>query len=103
MLNFEGFCAYAKIDQATLAIPEEAQNALLCYEGAIWAAKGCGIPVDKLDEEGNRLLELYIYALAGHYYDSRNFQSSVQSYTGDQYTQRMMTRMRIALESEGWF
>ena len=49
------------------------------------------------------MLELYVYALAGHYYDNRNFVSNVQSYTGDQYTQRMMNRMRIALESEGWF
>lgn len=103
MLNFKGFCAYAKLDQATLAVEEEARSANLCYDAAIAAAKGCGIPVDKLDAADNRLLELYIYALAGHYYDNRNFQSSVQSYTGDQYTQRMMTRMRIALESEGWF
>ncbi len=103
MLNFNAFCGYAKIDEATLEIKEEAEAALLCYESAIAAARGCGVPVDKLETDGNRLLELYIYALAGHYYDNRNFQSSVQSYTGDQYTQRMMTRMRIALESEGWF
>lgn len=103
MLNFYGFCGYAKIDEATLAIPEEMLSAQLCYDAAIAAAKGCGIPVEKLETDGNRLLELYIYSLAGHYYDNRNFQSSVQSYTGDQYTQRMMTRMRIALESEGWF
>lgn len=103
MLNFYGFCAYAKIDEATLAIPEEMVNAQLCYRAAIDAAKGCSVPVEQLETDGNALLELYIYSLAGHYYDNRNFQSSVQSYTGDQYTQRMMTRMRIALESEGWF
>lgn len=103
MLTFEGFCGYARIDKATLEIKEESRSAYLCFEAAIAAAKSCGIPVDRLDAEENRLLELYIYSLAGHYYDNRNFQSSVQSYTGDQYTQRMMTRMRIALESEGWF
>lgn len=103
MMSFDSFCSYAKIDEAMRAIPEEEEVALLCYESAIDAAKGCGIPVERLDAAGNRQLELYIYALAGHYYDNRNFISSVQSYTGDQYTQRMMTRMRIALESEGWF
>lgn len=103
MLSFDSFCGYARIDAATLEIPEEKEAAYLCFESAVAAAKGCGIPVDKLEAAGNRLLELYIYSLAGHYYDNRNFVSSVQSYTGDQYTQRMMTRMRIALESEGWF
>lgn len=103
MLSFDGFCGYARIDAATLEIEEEERSARLCYEAAIAAANGCGIPVDKLEAADNRLLELYIYSLAGHYYDNRNFASSVQSYTGDQYTQRMMTRMRIALESEGWF
>lgn len=103
MLSFDGFCGYARIDESIRAIPEEEESALLCYEAAVDTARGCGVPVEQLETAGNRMLELYIYALAGHYYDNRNFQSSVQSYTGDQYTQRMMTRMRIALESEGWF
>lgn len=103
MLNFLGFMAYARLDDVCLAEPGEEQTAMLCYEAAVDQARGCGIPVEKLETDGNRMLELYIYALAGHYYDNRNFVSNVQSYTGDQYTQRMMTRMRLALESEGWF
>ena len=103
MLSFDGFCAYARLDEATLEIEEEERTAMLCYRAAIDMAKGCSVPVEKLETDGNAVLELYIYALAGHYYDNRNFVSNVQSYTGDQYTQRMMTRMRIALESEGWF
>ena len=103
MLSVESFKAYARLDEVTLSEDGEEETALLCYETAVAQARMCGVPVDKLETDGNRMLELYVYALAGHYYDNRNFVSNVQSYTGDQYTQRMMTRMRIALESEGWF
>lgn len=102
MLSFDGFRAYARIDDPAFEESGEAETALLCYNAAIADAKSCGIPVEKLIEEENAKLELYIYALAGHYFDNRNFMSSTQSYTGDQYTQRMMTRMQIELGAEGW-
>lgn len=102
MLSFEDFRAYARIDDPSFDESGEAAAALLCYNAAIASAKGYGIPVERLEQEDNAKLELFIYALAGHFYDNRNFTSSTQSYTGDQYTQRMMTRMQIELESEGW-
>lgn len=100
MLSFDKFRAYARLDDPSFAEGGEAEAALLCYDAAIASAKSYGIPVEKL--KNNPKLELFIYALAGHYFDNRNLMSSTQSYTGDQYTQRVMTQFQVELEAEGW-
>lgn len=100
MLSFEGFRAYARLDDPVFDEGGEQETARLCYEAAMADAESCGIPVEKL--RGNAKFALYIYALAGHYFDNRAFLSASQSYTGDEYAKRMMTKMQLELKAEGW-
>lgn len=102
MVSYEGFTAYARLDDAVLAEGGEAMTAQLCLDAAISHARSAGIPTDKLDGENNAKYELYIYAIALHYYDNRGFATSSSSYSADEYTKRMMQAMRVELASEGW-
>lgn len=100
-LGLKGFCAYGRIsaeeygDEAELAVAE------LCLQAAVDHAKSAGIPVTRLDSEGNAKLELYIYALALHYFDNRGFIATDLSYSGNEYTERLMKKMRLELAAEG--
>ena len=80
----------------------ESGTAELCLRAAIDHARSAGIPVDRLNEENNAKYELYIYAIALHWFDNRGFSPPSQAYAGDEYTRRMMAQMRVELESEGW-
>ena len=102
MVSFEGFAAYARLDDAVLEVNSEAMTAQLCLDAAIAHAKSAGVPTDKLNGENNAKYELYIYAIALHYYDNRGFISPGNSYAGDEYTKRMMQAMRVELAAEGW-
>lgn len=100
-VNFAGFVAYGRIPAAALDEDGEALVAELCLRAAVSHANSAGIPTDKLDAADNGKYELYIYALALHFYDNRGFLSSTQSYAGDEYTKRIMRQMRKELELEG--
>lgn len=99
-LGLKGFCAYARIsaeeygDEAELAVAE------LCLQAAVDHANSAGIPVARLDSEGNAKLELYIYALALNYFDNRGFIAADSTYTGNEYTERLMEKMRLELVAE---
>lgn len=97
----EGFYSYARISPSAQDEDGEAFTAQLCLQAALDHAKSAGIPVDRLTEENNAKFELYIYALALHWFDNRGFQSTSQSFAGDEYTKRLMTRMRVELAAEG--
>lgn len=98
MINLKGFMSYARIPPDS--DPEENEIASLCLYAAVDHAKSAGIPTEKLDATGSAKYELYIYALALHYFDNRGFSSSTQAYAADEYTKRMMRQMRRELESE---
>lgn len=100
MVSLRGFLSYARIppDSET----GENETAELCLSAAVEHAREAGIPTEKLDTAGNAKYELYIYALALHYFDNRGFLSSTQAYAADEYTKRMMRQMRRELESEGY-
>lgn len=100
-VSFEGFCAYGRISVPALEEDGEAFAAQLCLSAALDHAKSAGIPVDRLTETNNAKFELYIYALALHWFDNRGFESSSQTFAGDDYTKRVMTRMRVELAVEG--
>lgn len=100
-VSFEGFCAYGRIDVPALDESGEAFAAQLCLQAALDHAKSVGIPVDRMTVENNAKFEMYIYALALHWYDNRGFQSSSQTFAGDNFTERIMSRMRVELAAEG--
>lgn len=100
-VSFEGFCAYGRIDVPTLDDGSEAFTAQLCLQAALDHAESAGIPVKRLTAENNAKFELYIYALALHWFDNRGFEASSQTFAGDEYTKRLMTRMRVELAAEG--
>ena len=100
-VSFEGFCAYGRIDVPALEEGGEAFAAQLCLQAALDHAKSAGIDTDRLTAENNAKFELYVYALALHWYDNRGFQSSSQTFAGDAYTERIMKRMRVELAAEG--
>lgn len=100
-LSLRGFCAYARISPIEYGDDAETAVAELCLQAAIDHAKSAGIPVDKLEETGNAKLELYIYALALHFFDNRGFLSNAPSYAGNEYTKQLMTKMRVELAAEG--
>lgn len=101
-VTMTGFCAYARLDEPALKETGEAEIANLCLRAAVDHARGVNIPVDLLNAKDNAKYELYIYALANHYFDNRAFLSLTQSFAADEYTKRVMNAMRIELESEGW-
>lgn len=90
MLNFEGFCDYAKIADTT------DKTAQLCFDAAVQAARDAGIP-GWLFEDGHPVLELYVYALALHWYDNRGFTPIVTLETLDEYSLRTLNSMVCAL------
>lgn len=100
-VSLEGFCAYARIGTPAAEEDGEAFAAQLCLSAALDHAKSAGIDVDTLEQNNNAKFELYIYALALHWFDNRGFQSSSQTFAGDDYTKRVMTRMRVELAAEG--
>ncbi|HHW24369.1 MAG TPA: hypothetical protein GXX22_02800 [Clostridiales bacterium] len=90
MLCFEGFCEYAKIS-------DPADNtARLCYDAAVQAAKDAGVP-GWLFERGHPVLELFVYALALHWYDNRGFTPLVTLETLDEYSKRVLNGMLCSL------
>ena len=99
-VSFEGFCAYGRLSVSALEEDGETFSAQLCLDAALSHAKSAGINVDRLTIENNAKFELYIYALALHYFDNRGFQPVSQS-VSDDYTKRTMARMRRELEVEG--
>jgi hypothetical protein len=101
-VTMTGFCGYARLDDPALMEEGERGTAELCLRAAVDHARGADIPVEKLEAADNAKYELYIYAIANHFYDNRAFLSLTQSFAGDEYTKRVMTAMRIELESEGW-
>lgn len=100
-VSFDGFCAYGRISVPALEEDGESFAAQLCLTAALDHAKSAGIDVDRLTAENNAKFELYIYALALHWFDNRGFQSVSQTFAGDEYTKRIMTRMRVELAAEG--
>lgn len=76
-VTFEGFSAYARLGDPQLVDDSERLTAELCLRAAMDHARGTGIPADKLDEEDNAKFELYIYAMASHWFDNRAFNSSI--------------------------
>ena len=102
MVSLKGFLDYGRIFPDAAEEDGESAVAELCLRAARDHARESGIPVDLLEERDNAKYELYIYALALHYFDNRGFLSTTQAYAADEYTKRMMTRMRKELESEGY-
>lgn len=100
-VSFEGFCAYGRLNAAAMEEDGESYSAQLCLRAAVDHAKSAGIPVDRMISGNNAKFELYVYALALHWFDNRGFQSALQTFAGDDYTKRIMTRMRRELEAEG--
>lgn len=100
-LSFKGFCSYARISPEEYGDDAEGNVAELCLQAAIEHAKSAGIPVDRLNEDGSSKLELYIYALALHFFDNRGFLPNTPSYASNEYMNRLMTKMRVELEAEG--
>lgn len=100
-LSFKDFCSYARIAPDVYGDDAEGAVAELCLQAAIEHARASGIPVDELNECGSPKLELYIYALALHFYDNRGFTPNAPSYAADEYMTRLMTKMRIELTAEG--
>lgn len=101
-LSKEGFMAYGRLSPASCAEDNEDFVADLCFQAAIDHAKSFGVPVDRLISEDNAKFELYIYALALHFYDNRGMVSPEITAASDKYTDRLMTRFKIELEAEGW-
>ena len=101
-VSITGFRAYARLSDPAFSEDGEAQTADLCLRAALDHARSSGIPVDRLTDSENAKFELYIYALALHWFDNRGFVSGSQSYSADEYTRRMMAQMWAELESEGW-
>lgn len=99
-VSFEGFCAYGRISVPALDEDGESFAAELCLQAALDHARSAGIPTERLTSENNAKFELYIYALALHWYDNRGFERGSQSYTSDSYTERLMKRMRLELSLE---
>lgn len=102
MVSFDGFCAYARLGEPQLVDESERFAAELCLRAAKDHARGTGIPADRLDMEGNAKYELYIYAMAAHWYDNRAFTSSEQSFAADEYIKREMRKMHIELKERGF-
>lgn len=101
-VTMEGFRQYARLEDPAMTEPGELATAELCLRAAVDHARGTGIPVDKLDAEDNAKYELYIYALANHWFDNRAFLSMSQSYAADEYTRRIMAAMHLELKEEGF-
>lgn len=101
-VTFEGFSAYARLGDPQLVDDSERFTAELCLRAAMDHARGTGIPADKLDEEDNAKFELYIYAMASHWFDNRAFNSSEQSFSADEYIKREMRKMHIELKERGF-
>ena len=98
-VSFEGFCAYGRLGALALAEDGESFSAQLCLQAALDHAKSAGIRVEEMQNSAK--FELYIYALALHWYDNRGFTNSGQTFAGDEYTKRLMARMRVELAAEG--
>lgn len=93
-VSLTGFKSYARI------MPDDTdETAELCLAAAQQHAHDAGIP-DSLN--GDAKYNLYIYALALHYYDNRGFTPSSQAFAVDEYTQRMMAKFRIELGARGY-
>lgn len=100
-LNLKDFCSYARLSPDEYGDDAETAVAELCLQAAVKHAKSAGIPVERLNESGNPKLELYIYALALHFFDNRGFSPSTPSYAANEYMVKLMTKMRVELEAEG--
>lgn len=96
MVTLAGFKKYARI------MPDEdTEVAGLCVDAARQHARDVGIP-DSLDAAGDAKYTLYIYALAAHYYDNRGMTPSSQAFAVDEYTRRMMSKIRVELAARGY-
>jgi hypothetical protein len=98
-INLTGFSSYARLlpsDGSALAAADEAV-AQLCLDAALDCAADAGIPADFIAAPSSKLA-LYVYALALHFYDNRAFMPSSQAFAVDEYTRRMMSKMRIELK-----
>ncbi len=90
-VSLTGFKSYARI------MPDDTdETAELCLAAAQQHAHDAGIP-DSLN--GDAKYNLYIYALALHYYDNRGFSPVINA---DNYTAQMMAKFRIELEARGY-
>lgn len=94
MPSIQDFISYARIQPLT---PETDGSIRICLDAAVQHARDAGIPDFLFDGGGDPKLNLYVYALALHYYDNRGFMPQSQAYASDEYTKRLMRQMRVEL------
>ena len=92
MPNLEGFKAYARL------MPDDDDPSIkLCFDAAKEHAKSSGIPPERFDEASPKL-DLYIYAMAAHWYDNRAFETIGKP---NEFILRKMAAMRLELMYNG--
>lgn len=85
MPSIEGFRAYARL------MPDDEDPIIgECYHAAVQHAHDAGIPDSLFEGSGDPKLNLYVYALAAHWYDKRSFET-------DGYVKSAAVRMRREL------
>lgn len=91
--TFEGFMKYLR------PMPDaDKEDIKICFEAALADIHGAGVP----EYKNNRLYDIFVYALAGHYYDNRNLQPIGAS---TEETQKMINsfvlKLRFAKDGQG--
>lgn len=91
MPSLEGFRDYARLD-------EEDPSAEACFTAAI----GYGAQAGVARRENSPLYDMFIYALALHFFDNRGFSPGVQTHAGQQndFVDRWITKLKIMLALE---
>jgi hypothetical protein len=91
MADVKGFREYARLD-------EDDPAAKLCFKAAVGYAEAAGIP----PLSGNTLYDLFVYAVALHFFDNRGFSpgTQVNAIQQSDFADRQITKLKIMLEAE---
>lgn len=89
MPSIEGFRAYARLD-------DDEPIADACYAAAIGYGEAAGIP-EMSDEP---LYDMFVYAVALHFYDNRGFSPAmnINANAQNDFVDRWITKLKIQLE-----
>jgi hypothetical protein len=83
-VSLTAFLAYARLE------PDDTdQMAVLCLDAAMRHAEDVTGRVPKTEDDAK--LELYVYAIAAHYYDARSF-------AADSFSRALANQMRLELK-----